>query len=212
MFVSVTTELQIQPQAAANAEFESQMIDLVLNGVTSVHSRRSYKTGLTAFFTWIKVSGAEPAFTKALVQQYRSALLVDELSSSTVNLRLSPIRKLAREMADNGMLEPAIAAAIERVILSAKYGFIEPSFELDGPYEVTFKRKATSPISSAALLRQARELDIVHLPHVIGLGGKEYRAKLHEVFPKIEFPFAGLGLYEMVAQTKRCSVEGRLRS
>jgi integrase/recombinase XerD len=111
----VTTELQIQPQPAANAEFEARMIDLVLNGVTSVHSRRSYKTGLTAFFTWIRVSGAEPDFTKALVQQYRSALLADELSSSTVNLRLSPIRKLAREMADNGMLEPATAAAIERV-------------------------------------------------------------------------------------------------
>ena len=97
------------------------------------------------------------------------------------------------------------------LILSAKYGFIEPSFELEGPYEVTFKRKATSPISSAALLRQARELDIVNLPHVIGLGGKEYRAKLQEIFPKIEFPFAGLGLYEMVAQTKRCSIEGWLR-
>ena len=39
----------------------------------------------------------------------------DGASSSTVNLRLSPIRKLAREMSDNGMLEPATAAAIERV-------------------------------------------------------------------------------------------------
>ena len=108
-------ELQILPQPAANAEFEARMIDLVLNGVTSVHSRRSYRTGLTAFFTWIRVSGAGPAFTKALVQQYRSVLLADKLSSSTINLRLSPIRKLARETADNGVLEQATAAAIERV-------------------------------------------------------------------------------------------------
>ena len=36
-------------------------------------------------------------------------------ASSTINLRLSPIRKLAREMADNQMLDPATAAAIERV-------------------------------------------------------------------------------------------------
>ncbi len=91
------------------------MIDLVLNGVTSVHSRRSYKTGLTAFFTWIRVSGAEPAFTKALVQQYRSALLDDGLSLLDREPPALPIRKLAREMADNGMLEPATAAAIERV-------------------------------------------------------------------------------------------------
>ena len=36
-------------------------------------------------------------------------------SSATVNLRLSPIRRLAREMSDNGLLDPAVAAAIERV-------------------------------------------------------------------------------------------------
>jgi site-specific recombinase XerD len=70
---------------------------------------------LTAFFAWIRSSGAAPAFTKALVQQYRSALLAHGLSASTINLRLSPIRKLAREMADNQLLDPAVAAAIERV-------------------------------------------------------------------------------------------------
>ena len=100
---------------AGNPDSEARLIDLVLNGVTSIHSRRSYQTGLTAFFGWIRVSGAGPAFTKALVQQYRSALLAKGLSSSTINLRLSPIRKLAREMADNQMLDPATAAAIERV-------------------------------------------------------------------------------------------------
>lgn len=96
------------------------------------------------------------------------------------------------------------------LILSAKYGFIDPTFKLAGPYAVTFKVKATSAISSAELLQQARALGIIHSPRVIGLGGKEYRAKLLEVFPLIEFPFAVLGLYDMVAQTKRCSVEGRL--
>lgn len=94
---------------------EARLIALVLDGVTSVHSRRSYRTGLERFFTWIRVEGSTPAFSKALVGQYRSALLADGLSSSTINLRLSPIRKLAREMADNGLLDPVIAAAIERV-------------------------------------------------------------------------------------------------
>ena len=37
------------------------------------------------------------------------------LAPSTVNLRLSPIRRLAREMADNGLLASERAAAIERV-------------------------------------------------------------------------------------------------
>ena len=117
--MSSSADLQIAPASAADPGFEARLIDLVLNGVTSLHSRRSYRTGLKAFFTWTRVSisesGAEPIFTKALVQQYRAALLADELSSSTVNLRLSPIRKLAREMADNALLDPATAAAIERV-------------------------------------------------------------------------------------------------
>ena len=99
----------------ASESSQARLIALVLDGVTSQHSRRSYRTGLTAFFAWIRISGAEAAFSKALVQQYRSSLLNQGLSSSTVNLRLSPLRKLAREMADNGMLDPATAAAIERV-------------------------------------------------------------------------------------------------
>jgi integrase len=34
--------------------------------------------------------------------------------SFTVNLRLAPLRKLAREMADNGLLDSGLANAIER--------------------------------------------------------------------------------------------------
>ena len=107
--------MEVLAPATANADSEARLIDLVLHGVISVHSRRSYKTGLTAFFTWVRVSGAAPAFTKALVQQYRSALLNDGLSSSTVNLRLSPIPQARARDGRHGMLEPAIAAAIERV-------------------------------------------------------------------------------------------------
>ena len=105
----------LRPQEVASDEAEAQLIALVLNGVTSIHSRRSYRTGLEQFFGWIRSSGAGPTFTKALAQQYRAALLAEGLSSSTVNLRLSPIRKLAREMADNRMLDGETAAAIGRV-------------------------------------------------------------------------------------------------
>ena len=33
------------------------------------------------------------------------------------------------------------------LILSAKYGFIDPESMVPGPYNVTFKRKATAPIA-----------------------------------------------------------------
>jgi integrase len=93
---------------------EARLLDLALNGVTSEHSRRSYRTGLVTFFAWVR-GREEPFFTKALVQAYRAELVGLGLAASTVNLRLAPIRKLAREMADNGMLDPHTAAAIERV-------------------------------------------------------------------------------------------------
>ena len=94
---------------------EARLIALVLDSITSEHSRRTYRTGLVRFFAWLRSSGTEPAFNKALVGQYRSVLLAGGLSPSSINLRLSPIRKLAREMADNQILDPAIASAIERV-------------------------------------------------------------------------------------------------
>ncbi len=108
-------ELALPPAPEGNVTQEAQLIALVLDGVTSDHSRRSYRTGLVRFFDWIRTSGSGPAFTRALVQQYRAHLVAAGTSPSTLNLRLSPVRKLAREMSDNQMLDPAVAAAIERV-------------------------------------------------------------------------------------------------
>ena len=104
----------LQP-ALPSASHPAYLIDLVLNGLTSAHSRRSYRTGLERFFVWIPDTPTAPTFSRALVQQYRAYLLGTGISPATLNLRLSPLRKLAREMADNQLLDPAIAAAIERV-------------------------------------------------------------------------------------------------
>ncbi len=112
-------ELALQSPPQENTLNEARLIALVLDGVTSEHSRRSYRTGLVGFFAWVRTSGAAPAFTRALVQQYRAAQIAAGTSASTLNLRLSPIRKLAREMSDNGLLDPAVAAAIGRVPASS---------------------------------------------------------------------------------------------
>jgi hypothetical protein len=82
------------------------------------------------------------------------------------------------------------------VILSAKYGFIAPNFVLPGPYEVTFKRKASGPVSHDVLRLQVSELRLDQYSDVIGLGGKEYRTAISAAFEgtgiDIHFPFAGL--------------------
>ncbi|MGI4827216.1 MAG: tyrosine-type recombinase/integrase [Janthinobacterium lividum] len=111
----MSREAALSVTDTAEQAFEARLLALVLNGVTSVHSRRSYRTSLVRFFAWIRTSGSAPTFTKALVGEYRAALLQAGLSPATLNLRLAPIRRLAREMADNDLLDPAVAAAIERV-------------------------------------------------------------------------------------------------
>jgi hypothetical protein len=98
------------------------------------------------------------------------------------------------------------------VILSAKYGFISPDFVIPGPYEVTFKRKSTNPISVAALRAQVRDQGLGQFPTVIGLGGKEYVSAVREAFAlwpvKLLFPFAGLPIGKMMQATRRAIESG----
>jgi hypothetical protein len=93
------------------------------------------------------------------------------------------------------------------VILSAKYGFIPPDFVLPGPYEVTFKRRSTQPISFADLQRQVEELALDQYDVVIGLGGKEYRAAIESALTtssvQVNIPFAGLTQGKLLQATKQ---------
>ena len=61
------------------------------------------------------IAGAGQGFNKATVQRYARHLEEQGLSASTRNVRLTAVRRLAAEAADNGLIEPAVAAAIGRV-------------------------------------------------------------------------------------------------
>jgi hypothetical protein len=93
------------------------------------------------------------------------------------------------------------------IILSAKYGFVLPDFALPGPYEVTFKRKSSGPVSVNVLKRQVSELSLGNFSQVVGLGGKEYRAAIAEAFAetdsKVQFPFAGLPIGKTMQAIKQ---------
>ena len=82
--------------------------------MTSEHSRRAYDRALVDFLDWHAGQG-RPPLSKALVQRYKVKLQGDGLAPSTVNLRLSAIRKLAREAADNGLIDPLLANGIKAV-------------------------------------------------------------------------------------------------
>jgi hypothetical protein len=93
------------------------------------------------------------------------------------------------------------------MILSAKYGFIDPDFVIAGPYNVTFKRPSTRPVSTVELQKQVRRLKPNQFPSVIGLGGKEYRNAITEAFEDtsvdLRFPFAGLPIGKAMQGTVR---------
>ena len=87
---------------------------LALDGLSSQSTLRAYSAAIDEFLTWAPYQPT-PEFSKALVQQYKSMLIEKELAPSTINQRLAAVRRLTTEAADNGLLDPAVAAAIARV-------------------------------------------------------------------------------------------------
>jgi site-specific recombinase XerD len=100
----------LSPRAAACERIKA----LVLDTLPSPKSKRAYGQALDDFFRWCGAEAID-GFTKATVNAYRADLEARRLSSSTINQRLSAIRKLALEAGDNGFMPPQQAAAISRV-------------------------------------------------------------------------------------------------
>jgi site-specific recombinase XerD len=93
---------------------EAAAIRLVLDSLPSEHSRRAYERALADFFHWHRGMG-RPQLNKAVVQRYTAELRESGMAASSVNQRLSAIRKLALEAADNGALDPQVANGIRAV-------------------------------------------------------------------------------------------------
>jgi site-specific recombinase XerD len=87
---------------------------LVLDSVSSPITKRVYNMALEEFLGWFQ-QAPRPGFTKATVSAWRVSLEDRGLGSSSIIIRMSAIRKLAAEAADNGLLAPELAAGISRV-------------------------------------------------------------------------------------------------
>src|ERR1700729_3754216 len=104
------TDLIVVPQQNQWHKLKS----LVLDSVSSPITKRVYNLGLDEFFAWY---AQEPraGFTKATVAAWRVVLEARGLGSVSINVRITAVRKLAVEAADNGLLAPELAAGITRV-------------------------------------------------------------------------------------------------
>lgn len=89
--------------------------------LNSLSSRRSYDHAIREFIDW-DCSEPRLAFNKTVVTRYRINLEQARYASSTINLRLAAIRRLAYEAADCGLLSPDLAAGIRRAKGVKKHG------------------------------------------------------------------------------------------
>src|ERR1700694_2522121 len=78
---------------------------LVLDSVSSPITKRVYNMALDEFMGWFQ-QAPRPGFTKATVSAWRVSLEARGLGSSSIIIRMSAIRRLAAEAADNGLLAP----------------------------------------------------------------------------------------------------------
>ncbi|MBZ5700422.1 MAG: site-specific integrase [Acidobacteriia bacterium] len=86
----------------------------VLNSLTSRSSQRTYDHAIREFIEWY-CSEPRLAFNKTVVTRYRISLEQRHYASTTINLRLAAVRRLAYEAADCGLLSADLAAGIRRV-------------------------------------------------------------------------------------------------
>src|ERR1700722_15910197 len=86
----------------------------VLNSLTSPSSQRTYDHAIREFIEWY-CSEPRLAFNKTVVTRYRISLEQQHYASTTINLRLAAVRRLAYEAADCGLLSADLAAGTRRV-------------------------------------------------------------------------------------------------
>jgi len=113
----MTTSLALIPSAEEsqlnhNAAFR-ELREMVLNSVTSEHSKRNYAKALDEVFTLC--ANRSQGLSRALLMEYRAAMVEKKLSASTVNVRLSAVRKLVGEAQRNGIIGAEEAANLAGV-------------------------------------------------------------------------------------------------
>lgn len=89
------------------------IVQMVTDSVTSEHTKRAYGRALVDFVGWHGETG-RAGLDKATVNAYVAHLRAAGVSASSINQRLVAIRKLAREAADNGLIDQSTAGAIAR--------------------------------------------------------------------------------------------------
>jgi integrase len=95
-----------EEQASALTPAQAILRKMVLDSVQSPHSRRNYAKALDHLFAFC----ASRPLSRALLMEWRARM--ESLSPSTVNVRLSAVRKMVGEARRNGMIGTEEAAGL----------------------------------------------------------------------------------------------------
>jgi integrase len=97
-----TSLIQVDPMPGeppfALTQAQAKLRQMVLDSVRSIHSKRNYAKALDDLFAF---SVSRP-LSRALLMEYRTSM--ENLSPSTINVRMSAIRKLVGEARNNGLI------------------------------------------------------------------------------------------------------------
>ncbi|MGI8845450.1 MAG: tyrosine-type recombinase/integrase [Thermoleophilaceae bacterium] len=93
---------------------EKKIIEMVLDALPAENSSRACRQHLEEFFVW-HTAEDRPELNKAHINKYVKHLRWQNLSSATINQKLSAIRKLANEAEDNNLIDSRIANGIRAV-------------------------------------------------------------------------------------------------
>ena len=89
-----------------------QLKRMVTDDLTSPYSRVMYAKALDDFLAWYESTGKR-GLTKAVVAEYKVELQNKGYAPATINQKLSAIRKLAAEAADNGLMDAQLANGVK---------------------------------------------------------------------------------------------------
>ena len=99
---------------ASPDENAGALVQLVGNTLSSDHSRRAYGVALRSFLAWYQATGCG-RFDGSALESWKVHLQGVGLAASSVNLKLSAVRKLAAVGVAGGYLDAAVAAGVQRV-------------------------------------------------------------------------------------------------
>src|SRR6202165_4014369 len=104
-------QVDVPPAEPPFALTQTQAVlrQMVLDSVQSIHSKRNYAKALEDLFSFC----ASRPLSRALLMEYRTSM--ERLSPSTINVRMSAIRKLVGEARRNGMIGREEAADLTDV-------------------------------------------------------------------------------------------------